>query len=214
MESHVATLVRRYPVLEECAASISETIALLTATYAAGNKLLLCGNGGSASDSEHIVGELMKGFLLPRRLPAAERERLREIGGDAGAALGESLQGSLPAIALTSHTSLATALSNDNGPDLAFSQQVYGLGRPGDVLLGISTSGNAKNVVQAFYVAGLRGMKTIALTGRSGGTLGGLADVTIRTPADETYVVQELHLPIYHTVCIALEDHFFGCGVG
>jgi len=211
LQSIFDALIQRRPELEVCLPDLKEAIHLLISGFEGRGKLLVCGNGGSASDSEHIVGELMKGFLLPRPLSATERDSLIQAAGpDEGQPLAASLQGALPAIALTSHGALSTAISNDNGPDLAFAQQVHGLGNSGDMLLGISTSGNARNVVNAFYVAKARGMKTISLTGSKGGLLAPLADVALRAPATAVVEIQELHLPLYHTLCAAVELHFFG----
>jgi D-sedoheptulose 7-phosphate isomerase len=209
----LSRLYEKYSCLRECHASLEAALAALVAAFESGGKLLVCGNGGSAADSEHFVGELMKGFLLRRPLPDEERIALQEIGGARGAEVAAHLEGALPAIALTSHFSLTTAVANDCGRgDMAFAQQVYGLGKTGDVLLGISTSGNAGNVVNAFHVARLRGLTTILLTGRSGGALTPLADVAIRVPADHVVEIQELHLPVYHALALALEEHFFGGG--
>ena len=210
------TLIARYPALESCAADIRAAIASLCACYRAGGKLIVCGNGGSAADAEHIVGELMKGFLLPRHLDENILAKLHEAC-DATDPMTidyfmQNLQGALPAISLPSQLAISTAFSNDQAPDLTFAQQVLGLGTPGDVLLGITTSGTSKNVLYAFRMAKALGMKTIALTGAAGGkcTAGGYADITIHAPSDETYKIQEYHLPIYHTLCIAVEEEFFG----
>jgi D-sedoheptulose 7-phosphate isomerase len=204
-------LCAKYSPLQECCASLEEALATLIAAFENGGKILVCGNGGSAADSEHFVGELMKGFLLRRPISEQHRARLREIGGEHGVEIAAHIEGALPAIALTSHLSLTTAVANDCGRgDMAFAQQVYGLGRAGDVLLGLSTSGNSRNVVNAFHVARLLGLKTILLSGRSGGQLANLADVSIRVPADHVVEIQELHLPVYHALAIALEERFFG----
>jgi D-sedoheptulose 7-phosphate isomerase len=208
--SHVEALVRRRPDLAVCVSDLTDAYGLIADAFAAGGKLLVCGNGGSAADSEHIVGELMKGFLLPRPLPDDLVRLLAQTAGPDGAHLASRLQGALPAIALTSHLALTTAIGNDSGPDLAFAQQVYGLGRPGDVLLGISTSGNAKNVVNAFLIARSMSVRTVVLTGATGGALTPLADVAICAPADHVVEIQEMHLPLYHTLCSLLEAHFFG----
>jgi D-sedoheptulose 7-phosphate isomerase len=203
-------LSERYPALEACRANIEAAYSALAEVFENGGKLLVCGNGGSAADAEHIVGELMKGFQRLRPIPEPHRQALREIAGDAaGEDLAGLLQGALRAVALTSHGSLVTAIANDTRADMIFAQQVYGLGERRDALLGISTSGNARNVVHAFHVARLLGLKTVALTGRSGGKLAPLADIAIRAPADEVYEIQELHLPIYHALCAALEARFF-----
>ena len=209
---HLSKLVERYPVLGSCFEAILGADELLTDAFSSGKKLLICGNGGSAADSEHIAGELMKGFLLPRPISASDAAQLMAVAGQDGMEVAASLQRALPAIALTSQLSLTTAIGNDTGFEMVFAQQVFGLGQPGDVLLGISTSGNSANVVRAFVVAKARGLKTIALTGRSGGRLVGLADISIRVPADHVAEIQELHLPVYHAISMELEERFFGKG--
>ena len=209
MTDHLSRLIERYPVLAVCRDDIHAALELLVRLYRSGNKLLVCGNGGSASDSEHIVGELMKGFLKPRPLPPEEAERLAGAGGALGREIAARLQGALPALALTSQVALGTAVSNDIHGDMVFAQAVHGLGRAGDALLGISTSGNARNVINACVVARSREMKTILLTGRTGGNLLAHADVAIRVPADTVVEIQELHLPVYHTLCMELEEIFF-----
>ena len=212
----VDTLITRYPALAACAADVRAAVEALVDSYRAGGKLIVCGNGGSASDAEHIVGELMKGFLLPRHLGEDLLEKLHEtcdvIDPRMVDYFMQNLQGALPAISLPSQLAISTAFSNDQAPDLTFAQQVLGLGKPEDILLGITTSGNSKNVLYAFRMAKALGLKTIALTGASGGkcVTGGYADITIKAPADETYMIQEYHLPIYHTLCIAVEEEFFG----
>lgn len=204
------TLFRRYGALAECKADILEAYEMLNETFARGGKLLVCGNGGSASDSEHIVGELLKSFAIPRPVPQADREKLRQAFPEEGAWLAEHLQQGLPAIALNSNSVIFTAYCNDVEADMAFAQQVYGYGRPGDVLLGISTSGNAANVNHAVRVASAFGLWTIGLCKEGGGALTRLSDCCIRVPETETYAVQELHLPIYHALCAALEYERFG----
>ena len=212
----VDTLIARYPALEPCGSDIRAAIEALGGSYRAGGKLIVCGNGGSASDAEHIVGELMKGFLLPRHLDEHILAKLHEACDATDPKtvdyFMQNLQGALPAISLPSQLAISTAFSNDQAPDLTFAQQVLGLGRPEDVLLGITTSGNSKNVLYAFRMAKALGLTTIALTGASGGkcVTGGYADIVIRAPAEETYMIQEYHLPIYHTLCIAVEEEFFG----
>jgi D-sedoheptulose 7-phosphate isomerase len=202
-------LVERHQALASCRDDIFAAYKSLVDVFESGGKLLVCGNGGSAADSEHIVGELMKGFLKKRPIDANMQSRLRRISGPAAAQIAKRLQGALPTIALTSQVSLNTAISNDTGADMVFAQQVYGLGRRGDALLGISTSGNSVNVLNAFVIAKALDMRTIALTGRSGGRLCTLADIAIRVPADDVAQIQELHLPVYHALCIALESSFF-----
>jgi D-sedoheptulose 7-phosphate isomerase len=205
----IDTLTERYPDLSGCADSISEAHALLKTAFSGSSKLLVCGNGGSAADSEHIVGELMKGFRLRRPISAADRKRFVELFPEDGTAIADHLQGALPAIALTGAIALNTAFSNDVAPEMAFAQQVYGYGVAGDVLIGISTSGNSANVIRAAQVARMLRMKVIGLTGPSGGRLAQFCDVVIRAPGNETAEVQERHLPIYHALCAALEREFF-----
>ena len=183
---------------------------LLEEAYRNGCKLLVCGNGGSASDSEHIVGELMKEFKLKRKVYSDHATVLKEIDPELGQTLAEHLQGALPAISLTGHSSLQTAYMNDAVPELVFAQQVNGYGKPGDVFLGISTSGNSKNVLYAAVNAKAKGLKVIGLTGAKGSKLMKYADVCIRVPETETYKIQEYHLPVYHCLCLMLEEKFFG----
>lgn len=202
---HLQPMFERFPILRECEADLRAALDLLATAFEAGNKLLVCGNGGSAADAEHIVGELMKGFLKPRRIPAEHAARL----ADGHHELAGNLQAALPAISLASQLSLNSAVANDTGSDMIFAQQVYGLGRAGDVLLAISTSGNSANVVNATLVANAFALKTIALTGRDGGKLAPLAKVAIRVPIDRVDLIQELHLPVYHWLCIELEEKFF-----
>ena len=210
MTSVFSVLLRNYPDLKPCRADIERAYTVLENCYASGGKLLVCGNGGSASDSEHLVGELMKGFVIPRPIPDETRARFTEQFGDEGAALAAQLEGALPAIALTGHTSLATAIANDGAPNAMFAQQVWGYGQSGDVLLAISTSGNSINVRNALRVAKVKGIKTIGLTGQSGGAMRELCDVCICVGCDVTHEIQERHLPIYHALAIALEARFFG----
>lgn len=207
--THVDSLLERYPQLEACRADIVNAYDLLEEAYAAGRKLLVAGNGGSASDSEHIVGELMKEFKLKRKIYSAQADRLRRIDEEMGKVLAENLQGSLPAISLVGEPSLTTAFMNDAVPVLVFAQQVNGLGRAGDVFLGISTSGNSQNVLYAAVAAKSKGLKVIGLTGGRENKLMGYADVCIRVPETETYKIQELHLPVYHCLCLMLEERFF-----
>lgn len=196
-------LIARYPVLAPCRESIQAAIDVLIACYSAGGKLLVCGNGGSAADADHITGELLKGFCSKRPLNAQARAAL-------GEELAGKLQDALPAISLHSMGAINTAWLNDCDPYYVYAQLTWGLGKTGDVLLGISTSGNSKNVCPAMEVARAKGMKTIALSGATGGKLKALADICICVPDSETFRIQELHLPIYHTLCLALEEHFFG----
>ncbi len=205
-------LVRRYPQLAVCREEIAVAADRMTDCYRNGGKLLICGNGGSASDALHIVGELMKSFVLPRKLSEDDLKAFRASGARRPEYLHDNLQGALPAIALVSETSLQTAYANDVAPELAFAQQVWGLGNAGDVLLGITTSGNSENVVCAAEVARAKGMTVVALTGALGGKMKAVSDVTIAVPDTETYRIQELHLPVYHALCLILEDEFFGEG--
>ena len=193
-------LLNRYPKLSVCEDSITKALELMIETYKNGGKVLICGNGGSASDSGHIVGELMKGFLLPRKV-TDER-----ISPD----LREHLQGGLPAISLCSHEALMMAFINDVKPDMVYAQQVYGYAKKEDLVIGITTSGNSANVVNAIRVAKDMGVKTIGLTGEKGGKLAEIADVTVKVPETETYKVQEYHLPVYHYLCAKTEEAFFG----
>ena len=202
-------LVNRYPALEAVRDDIEMVYKHLVECYENGGKVLIVGNGGSAADSEHIVGELMKGFIKNRPVSAEMDEALVAVDPVRGEALAKNLQGGLPAIALTAHTSLNTAFANDRDPVMIYAQQVNGYGKPGDVFLGISTSGNAENVMYAAVTAKAKGMKVLALTGKDGGKLAKVADTSIIVPVQETYKIQELHLPIYHVLCLMLEDHFF-----
>jgi phosphoheptose isomerase len=209
VNTRLPSLLERYPTLQPCERDLRAAFDLLAVAFRAGNKLLVCGNGGSAADSEHIVAELMKGFLKRRPIPAEHVAKLEESGGAAGKAIAPRLQGTLAAISLPSQISLVTATANDGDFDMVFAQQVYGLGRPGDVLLAISTSGRSKNVCNAVIVAKAFGLKSIALTGKSGGELAPLADVAIKVPSDNVAEIQELHLPVYHWLSTELEETFF-----
>ena len=208
-EEHLDHLINRYPKLKVCKEDIKKAYEILEEAYASGRKLLVCGNGGSASDSEHIVGELMKEFKLKRKVYADQAETLKEIDFELGQVLADNLQGALPAISLTGHSALTTAFMNDANADLVFAQQVNGYGKAGDVFLGISTSGNSKNVLYAAVTAKSKGLKVIGLTGAKDNKLMKYADVCIRVPETETYKIQELHLPVYHCLCLMLEDRFF-----
>lgn len=211
MNKQLEFLIERYPALSVCKDDIEKAYEILEECFATGHKLLIAGNGGSCSDGEHIAGELMKGFKLQRKCSEEFGERLKSIDAERGAELAEKLQGGLPTIALDNHQALNTAYINDvaNGGLLTYAQQVYGYGKAGDVLLGISTSGNSKNVAYATVVARASGMKVIGLTGAKGGNLANVADVTIKVPATETYMIQELHLPVYHCLCLMLECCFW-----
>ena len=203
-------LLERYPQLTTCKGAIMQAFSLLSHCFRSYGKLLICGNGGSAADAEHIVGELMKGFKSPRKLDCECQERLKDIDMVLGGRLADHLQKALPAIALDGHPALSTAYMNDCEPLMCFAQQVNGYGREGDVLLGISTSGNSQNVIYAVVTAKAKGMKVIGLTGAKGSKLSEMADVCIQVPETETYKIQELHLPVYHCLCLMLEEEFFG----
>lgn len=206
---HIDLLVERYPSLESAKNDIVAAYLLLEESYENGGKLLVAGNGGSAADAEHIVGELMKAFKLSRKPETDFAERLVAENQELGSVLAENLQGALPAIALDGHPALSTAYMNDCEPLLCFAQQVNGYGKSGDVFLGISTSGNSKNVLYAATTAHAKGMKVIGLTGAKDSKLKDMSDVCIKAPQTETYMIQELHLPIYHCLCLMLENRFF-----
>ena len=201
-------LYERYPKLETCRAEIEKAGEFLNAAFRAGNVIYCCGNGGSASDSEHIVGELMKGFLKKRPLPEDERAALT-AQGERGAFLADNLQKSIPAVSLVNSISLGTAFANDVAPELIFAQQIYGLGKKGDVLIAISTSGNSKNILYAIDAARAKGVVVIGLTGSSGGKMAPLCDVAIKVPTNSTPEIQEYHLPIYHYLCQLVEAQNF-----
>lgn len=210
IENNIQNLLKRYPLLDNCKEAIIQAYEILETSYANSGKLLIAGNGGSAADSEHIVGELMKGFKKARKLDEQYCNALKNINAELGEILCKHLQGSLPAIALDGHPALTTAYMNDCEPLLCFAQQVNGFGCKDDVFMGISTSGNSKNVLFAATVAKAKGMKVIGLTGAMDSRLSELADVCIQVPETETYKIQELHLPVYHCLCLMLEEKFFG----
>ncbi len=193
-------LLKRYPALEVCSGDIKKALELMINTYKNGGKILVCGNGGSAADSEHIVGELMKGFISKR---VVKDDRILEE-------LAVNLQGSLPAISLPSQCAILSAYINDVEPDMMYAQLVYGYAKPEDLVIGLSTSGNSKNVVNAVRVAKAVGANALCMTGAGGGKLNEISDVTIKVPEMETYKIQEYHLPVYHYLCAAVEQHFFG----
>ena len=209
VKAQLGLLLERYPQLDVCERDIAYAYEVIRSCYECGGKLLIAGNGGSAADAEHIVGELMKGFRNPRRLPKEYADSLTAVDPELGKTLAENLQGALPAIALDGHPALSTACQNDCEPLLCFAQQVNGYGNAGDVLIGISTSGNSKNVLYAAVTAKAKGMKVIGLTGAKESRLADLSDVCIRVPETETYMVQELHLPVYHVLCLMIEEKFF-----
>ena len=210
LQAHILTLMERYPALKYCEESIVKAYQMIEQSYLSQRKLLVAGNGGSAADSEHIVGELMKGFKLPRPIDHNLAQNCKDIDPDMGATIAKHLQGALPAIALTGHPGLSTAYMNDCVPELVFAQQMLGFGQAGDSFLAISTSGNSKNIIYATIVAKAKGVKVIGLTGSKESKLSALADVCIQVPETETYKIQELHLPVYHCLCLMLEDRFFG----
>ena len=209
VETILDNLITRYPVLSSCKQSIWNAYIVMKEAFEQDKKLLVAGNGGSAADSEHIVGELMKGFVKSRTIDTKMKEKLVAIDEKRAESLCSNLQQALPAIALTGHTALSTAYLNDVDGTLGFAQQVYGYGREHDVFFGITTSGNSENVLSAIVVAKAKGLKTVVLTGRDGGKVKDMVDVAIVVPEQETYKIQELHLPIYHTLCLMLEDYFF-----
>ncbi len=205
---NVTILIERYPALSVCRADIEKAVELLHNCYVNKGTILLCGNGGSAADAEHISGELLKGFLMRRTPDDATVNKIAEHLGSYEMA--SKLQGGIPAIPLTSLSSVLSAFANDVDPELVFGQLVYAFGRENDAFVGLSTSGNSKNVVRAAQIAKAIGIPAIAMTGESGGKLKDICDVTIRVPAKETYQVQEYHLPVYHAICAELEERIFG----
>lgn len=206
---YIAELIERYPCLSVCENDIREAADKIIASYKKGGKLMVAGNGGSAADSDHITGELLKSFVKKRIPEASFIEKLKKIDADTGAYLADKLQGSLPAIALTNNSALMTASLNDVDGNVMFAQQLNGFGQKGDIFLGISTSGNSADIVYATVVAKAKGLVTVALTGRDGGKLKNLADISIVVPQKETFKIQELHLPVYHTLCLTIEEYFW-----
>lgn len=199
-------LLSRHSILFPLKEAIANAAEIIVNSYRNGGKVLVCGNGGSASDADHIVGELMKSFETHRPLAINLQEKLKEVSPERGQLLAEKLQQGLPAISLTVHNALITAISNDISGDMIFAQQITGLGNKGDVLIGLSTSGNAQNVVDAFIVAKAKGLITIGLTGKTGGKMKDFCDVLINVPEKRTPYVQELHLPVYHVLCMMVEN--------
>jgi len=210
VEKIIEDLVVRNPELEAAKNDISRAFELLKNSYENKGKLLICGNGGSAADADHIVGELMKRFSISRAIPKNLKNILSSDYGEKGKYMSEKLEGSLPAISLNGHSAFSSAFANDVDPELIYAQQVVGYGNKEDILLGISTSGNAKNVVAAMMVAKAKGMKVVGLVGRDGGEFNKYCDVLINVGGDCTPQIQELHLPVYHILCQTLEYHFFG----
>jgi phosphoheptose isomerase len=211
MTNYIEQMVVDEPALAGCRLAVLQAQDMLQTCVATGGKILVCGNGGSAADSEHIVGELMKGFHLKRPVDADFRHQLNQrFGDETGEDLADHLQGAIPAISLVSQSALLTAFMNDVDGSMVFAQQVYGYGKAGDCLLALSTSGNSKNIIKAVQVATVCGVRTIGLTGESGGELAALCEVCIRVPSNSTPIVQQYHQKVYHALCAALEDHFFG----
>ncbi|MGI6090727.1 MAG: D-sedoheptulose-7-phosphate isomerase [Saccharofermentanales bacterium] len=210
LKRHIDLLLKRYPVLESCREDLINAYLIMEECYEHDGKLLIAGNGGSAADSEHIAGELMKSFKIPRPVTPEFAEKLKTIDNERGESLAKNLERGLMAIPLVAHEALSTAYINDVDGLGVFAQQLFGFGRPGDVFLGISTSGNSKNVMSATVVAKALGIKVIGLTGAKGGELALVANVAVKVPEIETYMIQELHLPVYHCWCLMLEDKFFG----
>lgn len=210
VQKHIELLVKRYPQLKSIQSQIEQAYLVLEECYANGGKLLIAGNGGSAADAEHIAGELMKRFKIKRPVSKEFAEKLAEIDAVRGKQLADNLECSLMAIPLVAHEALTTAYINDVDGYGVFAQQLFGYGRKGDVFLGISTSGNSKNIMNATVVARASGIKVIGLTGETGGELAKVADVAVKVPEKETYMIQELHLPVYHCWCLMLEERFFG----
>ncbi len=206
---YIKELIERYPALSVCEKDIRAAADAIIGSYKAGGKLIVAGNGGSAADSDHITGELLKSFVKKRKPEQKFLEALSAIDAETGAYLGDKLQGSLPAVALTNNSALMTASLNDVDGNVLFAQQVMGLGKKEDVFLGISTSGNSKDVIYALAVAKALGVKTVALTGKTGGKCKALADISIVVPQNETFKIQELHLPVYHALCLTVEEYFW-----
>lgn len=207
---YVDRLIKRYPQLKSCREDIMAAYSIMEDSYLNGGKLLIAGNGGSAADSEHIVGELMKSFKIPRPVTEEFAEKLKTVDGVWGEKLAKNLECGLIAISLVAHEALSTAYINDVDGLSVFAQQLFGYGKKGDIFFGISTSGNSKNILSATVVARALEMKVVALTGSNGGDLAQVADVAIRVPETETYMIQEMHLPVYHCLCMMLEEKFFG----
>ena len=203
-------LMERYPTLSVCAEDIKKADEMLLSTYRAGGKILTCGNGGSCADSDHMVGELMKGFLLKRPMNEDTAKRFKDNLGDEAYGFIEKLQCAVPAISLNSQSAVLSAYTNDVDAELVYAQMVFGYGKKGDILVCFSTSGNSKNAVAAAKVAKVMGVATLALTGNTGGQLARICDCAIKVPEAETFKIQELHLPIYHYLCIKLEQELFG----
>lgn len=210
-KKYLDELLLKYPSLKECETSILRAFDILKKCYINNNKIVVAGNGGSCADGEHIVGELMKGFMKKRPLEKVEKESIIAYDNDYGYVLSEKIQKTIPCISLNNHSCLNSAFINDvdEGENLYLAQQLYGYGLKGDVFIAISTSGNSKNVIYAAVMAKVKGLTVIALTGKNGGILSNYSDVVISVPLEKTYEIQELHLPIYHCICAMLEEYFF-----
>ncbi len=209
---HIQQLIKRYSQLGVLKDEIEKAAQAIINSYENGGKLLACGNGGSSSDSDHIVGELMKSFEGKRPVNQTLKTNLANVAGDRGTYLSEKLQQGLPAISLTAHAALMSAVANDIDADVVFAQQITGYGNPGDILIGMSTSGNSQNVIDALIVARAKGLVTIGFTGKTGGRMKEFCDILINVPETRTAYIQELHLPVYHTLCLLVEHHFFSLG--
>jgi D-sedoheptulose 7-phosphate isomerase len=202
-------LCERYPALSGLRNTIAEAAGMIINCYTRGGKLLICGNGGSSADADHFTAELMKSFESGRPLDESLKKRFHEISGTRGRYLGEKLEHALPAISLPSNTALATAISNDIDPSLIFAQQVIGYGEEGDVLIGISTSGNSQNIVDACIAAKTLNLNVIGISGKTGGKMKHYCDLLVNVPETRTAWVQELHLPVLHALCLIVENHFY-----
>ena len=202
-------LQNRYPALSVCGESIQNALTLMKETYETGGTMLLCGNGGSCADCEHIVGELMKGFLSKRKMKAEDFEKIKQQFPEDADYFSKTLQYGIPAVSLPSLAAVGTAFVNDVAADMVYAQLIYGMGKAQDLVIGISTSGNSKNVVNALKIAKAKGLKTLGLTGANPSLMDALCDVVIKVPETETYKIQELHLPVYHAICAQVEENFF-----
>ncbi len=203
-------IFERHESLISCKESMEKGVEIICETYRSGGKILVCGNGGSCADSEHIVGELMKSFVLPRKIPQSDKDKLEKLLGDEAEMFNENLQRGIPAFSLCSQTGVMTAYNNDVNSDMVYAQLLYASARESDLLIGISTSGNSKNVVNAVKVAKAMGIKSLCLTGAKDCILDDFADCVIKVPEIETYKIQELHLPVYHYLCLEAEKILFG----
>lgn len=209
-KKEIELLIDRYPILLNIKSDIELAIEYMINSYIKGGKILICGNGGSSADSLHMVGELMKSFVLKRKLAQEKQDEIRRNFPENADYYIDNLQCALPAISLVNEVGLVTAYANDNSSDLVFAQQVIGYGKKEDILFAISTSGNSSNIIHAINIAKINNIKVIGLTGETGGKMKNICDVLIAVPSKITYQIQELHLPVYHTICLVLENEFFG----